>query len=143
MPYTPHGRFIHVPPRDPVSTWRTDFGLPWWKDPARVVAQLSDQTRRVWVVNTLSGDRHLVDVGVDETLRAVRDRFLDYNAHAKSYTWKGLRGDAGEFVPLDMNKTLGENGIDDDEDEILRLGMNPDDFLPTLHLYFNDDLTEA
>ena len=31
MPYVPRGRFIHVPPSDPVSTWRTDFGQPWWK----------------------------------------------------------------------------------------------------------------
>jgi hypothetical protein len=27
----PMGRFIHVPPADPVSNWRNDFGLPWWQ----------------------------------------------------------------------------------------------------------------
>ena len=26
LPYTPHGRFIHIPPREPMADWRTDFG---------------------------------------------------------------------------------------------------------------------
>jgi hypothetical protein len=31
MPYTPNGRFIHVPPADPCE-WSTDYEVPWWKD---------------------------------------------------------------------------------------------------------------
>ena len=31
QPYLPMGRFIHVPPADPVSNWKNDFGLPWWR----------------------------------------------------------------------------------------------------------------
>ena len=30
--YTPHGRFVHVPPSEPSSEWAMDFGKPWWKD---------------------------------------------------------------------------------------------------------------
>jgi hypothetical protein len=26
------GRFPHIPPLEPVNTWDTSFGLPWWKD---------------------------------------------------------------------------------------------------------------
>jgi hypothetical protein len=26
------GRFIHVPPLEPSSMWRTDFAMPWWRD---------------------------------------------------------------------------------------------------------------
>ena len=54
-----------------------------------------------------------------------------------SYTWKRL----GKC--LEMDRTLGDNGVKDDSAEMISLGMDPDDHLPTLHIYFNDDLTEA
>ena len=31
LPYTPQGRFIHVPPSDPTE-WATSYECPWWKD---------------------------------------------------------------------------------------------------------------
>lgn len=40
-----------------------------------------------------------------------------------------------------MNKTLQENGIEDDTKECLALGIDPEEYIPTLHLYFDDDLT--
>lgn len=42
-----------------------------------------------------------------------------------------------------MNKTLEENGVLDESEEYYKLSMNDEQFLPALHLYFNDDLTEA
>lgn len=42
-----------------------------------------------------------------------------------------------------MNKTLEENGVPDESEEFYKLSMNDEQFLPALHLYFNDDLTEA
>jgi len=38
---------------------------------------------------------------------------------------------------------LQENGIEDEDEEFYKLSMNDDTFLPAIHLYFNDDLTEA
>ena len=64
-------------------------------------------------------------------------RYEPYNSHARSYTWKYFG------TNLDMTKTLEENDIKDEGDEFYELGMNEDDFLPPVHLYFNDDLTEA
>ncbi len=64
-------------------------------------------------------------------------RYLLYNTHAGSYTWK-YDGNI-----LDMNKTLEENGIVDEDEEFYELRMNDDQYLQALHLYFNDDLTEA
>lgn len=26
------GRFVHIPPVDPMANWDTSFGIPWWKD---------------------------------------------------------------------------------------------------------------
>ena len=36
-----------------------------------------------------------------------------------------------------------QNGIVDETDKFLSLGMNDDYYIPTLHIYFNDDLTYA
>lgn len=67
----------------------------------------------------------------------IQDRYLKYNAHAASYTWKYNGRN------LDMNKTLEENGVLDESEEFYKLSMNDEHFLPAIHLYFNDDLTEA
>ena len=40
-----------------------------------------------------------------------------------------------------MAKNLEKNGILDERAELLELGMQPDDYVPAIHLYFNDDLT--
>lgn len=42
-----------------------------------------------------------------------------------------------------MEKTLEENGVSDESEEFYKLSMNDEHFLPAIHLYFNDDLTEA
>lgn len=64
-------------------------------------------------------------------------RYLQDNAHAASYTWKFAK------CVLDMEKTLCENGIPDQDGELEELLLNTRDFIPELFLYFNDDLTEA
>ena len=73
----------------------------------------------------------------EEILSEIQDRYLKYNAHAASYTWK-YNGQN-----LDMDKTLEENGVLDESEEFYKLGMNDEHFLPAIHLYFNDDLTDA
>jgi len=45
---------------------------------------------------------------------------------------------------MDMNKTLEENGIRDEDHEFERMGIQEADwYIPALHLHFNDDLTVA
>ena len=41
-----------------------------------------------------------------------------------------------------MTKTLQQNGISDESEAFYELNMDEDEFLPAIHLYFNDDLTE-
>lgn len=38
--------------------------------------------------------------------------------------------------------TLQENGIDNEQDEFETLGIREDYYIPVIHVYFNDDLTE-
>jgi len=42
-----------------------------------------------------------------------------------------------------MTKTLQDNGVEDDAAELRSLGLAGNSYLPTIHLYFNDDLTVA
>jgi len=62
IPYTPHGRFVHVPPPYPSSDWANDFGLPWWKDDSYFIGNLSKKTRLIKVVNTLTSQEHVIEV---------------------------------------------------------------------------------
>lgn len=135
--YTPHGRFVHVPPPFPASDWVNDFGRPWWKDDSYCIGLLSKKTRLIKIVNTLTSQEHVIEVCSEETISEILQRYLVYNSHAASYTWK-YNG-----VNLDMDKTLEANGIPDQDEELYRLRMNHDEFLYALHVYFNDDLTEA
>ena len=44
---------------------------------------------------------------------------------------------------LDMQKTLEQNGVKDEDEQFYELNFNEEEWLPSIHLYFNDDLTEA
>ena len=98
LPYLPHGRFIHVAPPEPVSDWKTDFGTPWWKDESFCIGNLSTRTRNIRIVNTLTSQEKTLEVCSEETLDEILDRYMDWNSHAGSYTWKTLAG--SEFRPL-------------------------------------------
>jgi hypothetical protein len=54
---------------------------------------------------------------------------------------QALDGDA--FRPLDMSKTLDENGVPDESAELSRLGLDAGEFIPVINIYFKDDLTVA
>jgi hypothetical protein len=86
-------------------------------------------------MNTLTKDEVMIDVASEETMNEILDRYLCQNFHAASYTWKRL----GKV--LDMTQTLSDNGIVDETEECLALGIDPEEYTPTIHLYFDDDLT--
>jgi len=142
VPYTPMGRFIHIPPPEPDVEWDNTFEVPWWKDDKYVVGKLSQKTRPVMVVNMLTRQEHRLDVCSEETMEEILDRYLDFNAHAGSYTWK--RTDSKQIGrELDMSQTLEENGIVDERPTFDDLRIDDEYYIPTVHLYFADDLTVA
>ncbi|CAM4708169.1 cytochrome b5 domain-containing protein 1 [Caretta caretta] len=134
--YTPQGRFIHIPPQLPRSDWANDFGLPWWKDSKYEVGILASKTRHIRIVNTLTSQEHMLEVCAEESMWEILRRYLPHNAHAASYTWKY------EGVNLDMDKTLEQNKIPDEDVEFYQLNLDSDLYTPGILLYFNDDLTE-
>ncbi|XP_070251180.1 cytochrome b5 domain-containing protein 1 isoform X1 [Myotis yumanensis] len=133
---TPRGRFLHVPPQLPRSDWANDFGKPWWQGTRYEVGRLSAQTRNIRIINTLTSQEHTLEVGALESMWEILHRYLPYNAHAASYTWKY------EGKNLNMEYTLEENGIRDEEEEFDYLNMDGTLHTPAILLYFNDDLTE-
>ncbi|XP_061664666.1 cytochrome b5 domain-containing protein 1 isoform X2 [Syngnathoides biaculeatus] len=110
--YTPRGRFVHIPPAGPRSDWASDIEPAWWKD------------RRYEVCS-------------EETLAEILERYLPYNSHACSYTWKH------NGASLDMSKTLSQNDVPDDDVKLQKLRLDCDLFTPAILLHFNDDLTEG
>mmetsp|Transcript_43974 Transcript_43974/g.116245 ORF Transcript_43974/g.116245 Transcript_43974/m.116245 type:complete len:242 (-) Transcript_43974:80-805(-) len=135
--YCPWGRYIHVPPQGPESNWATNFETPWWEDTRYYIGRATKRTRKVTMVNLLTKQKNTLEVPVEETVAEIRERYMVHNAHAGSYTWKRL----GKV--LNMEKNLEENGMKDETEEFIRLGIDPDDHIPVIHLYFDDDLTEA
>ena len=142
VPFTPMGRFLHCPPAEPDASWSTAIETPWWKDKAYVLGNLTKKTRKVKLLNMLSRQETTIEVCSEETLNEIQRRYLGYNAHAQSYTWKRTDSKAVGRV-LDMRKTLEENGIADDMPSFDKLNIDEDFYIPVLHLYFSDDLTIA
>lgn len=103
------------------------------------MGKLTQKARWVEVVNVLTQQHHSLEVCSEETIDDIQTRYLEMNSHAASYTWKYLDDD--EFVPLQMKKTLDENGIADESLVFERFDMDEQRYKPILHLYFNDDLT--
>ena len=93
--------------------------------------------RKLRVINTLTDQDHVISVASEETINEILDRYKTINDHADSYTWKRMRH------CLKMNKSLTENEIFDETAEFIDLSIDPEEYIPAVHLYFNDDLTEA
>ncbi|KAJ3332581.1 Cytochrome b5 domain-containing protein 1 [Blyttiomyces sp. JEL0837] len=137
--YTPEGRFLHVPPPLPRADWASsETFTPWWLDKdTYCIGKLSERTRKIRIINTLTRDEHIIEVCNEERLSAIQERYMALNSHAKGYMWKRLG------ALLDMSLTLEQNGIRDEGIMMDRLGMDDEQYLPTIHLYFSDDLTVA
>jgi len=137
--YTPKGRFLHIPPPIPVTDWSSDIGTAWWKDQNYFIGKLSRKTRTLRVVNILSSQEQLIEVCTEETMNEIQTRYMVYNSHAKSYTWK-YNGKV-----LDMKQTLTDNGVQDESEEFYALTMDNvnEHCIAEVQVYYNDDLTEG
>eukprot|EP00798_Chlamydomonas_sp_ICE-L_P027029 gene27029-2256_t len=108
------------------------------------IGNLSSRVRVVRIKNVLTGQEDKMEVPSEEYIVEIRERYLELNWHAKSYSWKALLpSEEGEldFVELDMNKTLQGNGILDETMTFEDCQMPTDKYIPVLHVYWNDDLT--
>jgi len=142
VPFTPMGTFLHCPPTIPTADYSTNIGTVWWRDRGLALGKLTMRTRRIKLENMLTKQKTALEVCEEETLEEIQNRYLKFNSHSASYTWK--RTDTEQIARLlDMKLTLDENGIPDDADDFDELNIDPDFYIPTIQLYFSDDLTIA
>lgn len=135
-PFCPMGEFLHCAPTMPTGDWSSNIGNPWWKDRSLQIGALSMKTRKIRLFNMLTQQENIIEVCSEETLEEIQRRYLAFNQHAASYTWK--RSDDSELArSLDMRKTLHENGISDEDLQFDLLSLDPDEHVPTIHLYFS------
>jgi hypothetical protein len=132
---TPLHQVLHTLPVEPRSDL-TVPAIPWWNDEKYCVGLLSKQGMQLKMVNTFTSKTTKFSCCAEERLVEIQERFLEWNAHARSYTWKAILD--GSIVPLDMSLTLEANGID-----LPTADLDEEDLMPTILLYFNDDLTTA
>ena len=83
-----------------------------------------------------------LEVCSEETLEEIQRRYLAFNGHSASYTWKRTDSTSVARI-LNMRDTLDANGIPDESLQFDTLAIDEDQFIPIVHLYFSDDLTTA
>lgn len=97
---------------------------------------------KVKITNMLNRTNDVIKVAKEETLQEIQERYFEYNLNASSYTWK-VMSPTGQCTNLKLDLTLEQNGIPDESDNFLKLGMDEDFYLPNLLIYYNDDLHDA
>ena len=83
----------------------------------------------------------IIQICQEETISEIKNRYMEYNLNSNSYTWKALI--KGEFVTLQLTQTLEENGIKDETEHFVDLGMDEDFNIPNIYIYYHDDLNYA
>ena len=71
--------------------------MRWWEDEKYFIGTLTHKSRKVVIFNMITNHKDILNVGSEETINEILDRYLSINEHAKSYVWKRLGR------PLDMN----------------------------------------
>jgi hypothetical protein len=110
--------------------------------------QLSQRSRMIRIKNVLTQQEHVLEVPSEELLSEIRTRYLSINSHAFAYIWKAflhgaVAGGALELRELDMNRTLSQNGLKDEAQDLEDCMLDDDFYIPVLHLYWSDDLSIA
>jgi len=142
VPFCPMGEFLHCPPPMPTIDWSSNIGKPWWKNKKFCIGNLTHKTRKIKLYNMLTKQETTIEVCSEETLEEIQRRYMAYNKHSGSYTWK--RTDENKVARLlNMRETLAANGIPDEDNQFDLLNLDPDSWIPVIHLYFSDDLTVA
>ena len=137
VPYIPFGRFLHISPNNPTTKCVYNYDIEWFNDWKYVIGYRTFKSRKIDIVNTLTNEKNNIEVSSEETLNDIEKyHYLCINKHSKGYVWKYNNN------VLDMNKTLQQNNINDDDILFDKLNIYHE-YIPSIFLYFKDDLTVA
>ena len=125
-------------PKQYMHSERESTTQPWYTNSKLIVGRMAQKEVPVRLINTLTYEADTLQVPIEETLNEICERYLKFNVHARSYTWKDI-----EERVLNMSLNLVNNKISEDYDVLDYLEV-PDGQRPisTIFLHFNDDLTE-
>ena len=98
--HCPQGRFLHIPPFEPDADWENDFIKAWWHEDSYCIGNLTTKTRKIRIINMLTHHDTILEVCSEETINEILDRYMEFNEHAASYTWKRLKRPLGKFWVL-------------------------------------------
>ncbi|XP_028133541.1 cytochrome b5 domain-containing protein 1 [Diabrotica virgifera virgifera] len=136
VPYCPHGPIPDVSVQVPATDWKPLDRPPWWMDEQYQIGLLTKRVRPLRVVNMVAPffKEVLINVCCEDNFYRIQERYNLFNSDAGSYTWRY------KSKNIDMNKTMEENGILDERDTFTRLGLPQNYYVPSVFLYYNDDL---
>nr|CAI5843824.1 unnamed protein product [Callosobruchus analis] len=136
IPYCPHGPIPDVSVQVPSTDWRPLEGKPWWRDDQYQIGLLTKRVRPIRIINMICpfAKEVLINVCCEDTFYRIQERYSMFNSDADSYTWRYLSKN------INMTKTMEENGIPDERDLFTELGMPQTYYIPSVFLYYNDDL---
>ncbi|XP_072214495.1 cytochrome b5 domain-containing protein 1 [Excalfactoria chinensis] len=130
---TPGSSQPHTPRSDGAPPWDAE----WWRDPRLQVGLLTAAPRLLRLCNTLTGQSCVIEVCGEEPVGAALWRARGWREQLQKYT--ACYGG----VPLQPHLSLEQNGIPDSTSELRSLRLDPKDFIPTVLLYFNDDISDV
>ncbi|KAG7188593.1 hypothetical protein KM043_008223 [Ampulex compressa] len=134
VPYCPHGPIPDVSPCVvPSTTWHPLNRCPWWLDERYKKGYLTKNPRPCKITNVLTGTQIVILVCEEDSIARIQERTLRFHSNCKSYVWKF------EGKILDLTLTLTENGIPDERDRFVALGLPEDFYIPNLMCYYVDD----
>ena len=123
-----------------VSTWtkeedNNEVNRMWMNKKEYLIGCVTKRTMQIRLLNTLTKHEHMLEVCCEDTVKEVMRKYSVWNNHGGSYVWKHLG------KKLDLNLTLEQNGVKDEQREFQVLDMKDELYTPCIMLYFSDDLT--
>ncbi|EDV99126.1 cytochrome b5 domain-containing protein 1 [Drosophila grimshawi] len=110
----------------------------WSQDPFYHIGRVTRRPRRIRLINTLTAKVQHMNVCDEDSIYDIQEKYKQrFNHHAGSYEWRKFSNGAKCCGVLNLNGTLDENGLTDDEDCDVELPP------PSIWLYYTDDLTIA
>ncbi|KAJ8940636.1 hypothetical protein NQ318_020693 [Aromia moschata] len=140
VPYCPHGPVPDVSVEVPATDWRPVNKPPWWKDEKYQVGVLTKRVRPIRIINMLCPFFREVQLNVcceDTFSESRRDTPSSTVTQAVTHGDVNMRYTDRAVI---MSKTLDENGIPDERDLFTDLGLPQTYYIPSIFLYYNDDL---
>ncbi|KAH8262726.1 cytochrome b5 domain-containing protein 1 [Drosophila bipectinata] len=121
-----------------ISEFSKTKGAMWSQDPFYHIGRVTTRPRVIRIINTLTGRTQFMTVCNEDSIYDIQQKYKQrYNHHAGSYEWRKFSNGGKTCSVLDLNGTLDENGLIDEEDSTVELPP------PSIWLYYTDDITIA